>query len=296
MELIKMLARASGCSEQRINDLAANSEKEYKVFYMRKKGGKREIAEPGQDLKKVMCALNEIVFKKLKVSKYCTAYNEGDSILKNASKHKKAAILYKFDIKRFFPSIAFRHLTAVLDKRFGDKQIDLIWRLVSYKKGLPIGAPTSPFIANAVCFSLDKQIAKNFRRAVFTRYADDIAISYSSRKRDKSDVPALIVRILRDNDFRLNTEKTRISYAGRAKRVTGLTLSGGDVTVGHKYKDAVKKQIYNLLVLKKGNRQKAAGKFNFIRQIEPAYAWRLREKYFKFDQIGFFNDKVKNYY
>jgi hypothetical protein len=301
MELVERIAKITGYEVDYILDLARNSESAYNVFYIRKRNGKREIAEPREPLKKVMYALNVLVFWHLKTSKYCTAYNRGDSILKNALRHKDAEILYKFDLKSFFPSITFRHVDALLSKQYSDKDVELIWRLVGYKKGLPIGAPTSPFIANAVCLRMDLAIAKKFRRATYTRYADDMIVSYAKRKRDKLDVPELIARIARDFDFRLNDEKTRVSWAGRVKRVTGLTLTHGRnrsadgaigsaprVTVGHKYKDALKKQIYNLLVLKKGNRQKVSGRYNFVRQIEPAYARRLAEKYKPFDKIQFF--------
>ncbi|GHU98637.1 hypothetical protein FACS1894211_02710 [Clostridia bacterium] len=301
MELIEWLAKATGYDAGYIHDLAKNSESAYNVFYIRKKGGKREIAEPREPLMKVMRALNDLIFRKLKVSKYATAYNKGDGILKNASRHKRAEIVYSFDLKSFFPSIAFRHVSELLSKKYGEKNVDLIWRLVSYKKGLPIGAPTSPFICNAVCYKMDLQIAKRLRRAVYTRYADDLTVSYAKRKHDKRDVPAVINRIVRDHEFRLNDAKTRAAWAGRAKCVTGLTITagrsitadrkidlGGRVTVGHKYKDALKKQIYNLLVLKKGHRQKIAGRLNFVRQIEPDYARRLAAKYERFDEVGFF--------
>jgi hypothetical protein len=88
------------------------------------------------------------------------------------------------------------------------------------------GAPTSPGICNAVLMRMDRRLAGLARRQGFTytRYADDLTFSGD----DASKVKLLITvgsRIVRDEGFRVNREKTRVLRKARRQEVTGVVVN-----------------------------------------------------------------------
>src|SRR3954469_23890303 len=75
---------------------------------------------------------------------------------------------------------------------------------------LPQGAPTSPALANLVCFRLDRRLdglAAAFG-ATYTRYVDDLTFS---GRRGLSDgrFPAAVAAVVAEEGFRVNWAKTR---------------------------------------------------------------------------------------
>ena len=89
--------------------------------------------------------------------------------------------------------------------------------------GLPIGAPTSPAIANLVMLPVDRALAKVAARhgVAYTRYADDLTLS--------GDDPARLLPFLREVvgklGYRLDPKKTNFFRRGRRQVVTGLVVN-----------------------------------------------------------------------
>lgn len=106
---------------------------------------------------------------------------------------------------------------------------------------LPQGAPTSPFLSNLVCRTMDRDLTDLARRSLarYTRYADDITFSFHVSKTSK--LPAAVCSVdedgalavgkeLRDiivdrHHFKINSAKTRLSDRTRRMEVTGLTIN-----------------------------------------------------------------------
>lgn len=79
----------------------------------------------------------------------------------------------------------------------------------------------------------------------YTRYADDLSFSGLSPLKVVQIIP-MITKIIEDENFKVNTAKTRIAGTARAKIVTGLVLSNDTFGIGkQKYKN-VRAKIYNL--------------------------------------------------
>ena len=78
-------------------------------------------------------------------------------------------------------------------------------------------------LANFVCLSLDEKITSlaNSYDCVYSRYADDIAIS------GKSALPSkiLLADIVEAEGFRLSPHKFRVTKLGQAHYVTGLSVT-----------------------------------------------------------------------
>jgi RNA-directed DNA polymerase len=94
---------------------------------------------------------------------------------------------------------------------------------------LPQGAPTSPALANLVAYRLDLRLAGLARAADagYTRYADDLAFSFrgadaSRRARRLVDAVGPIVR---EEGFRINRSKTRVTLASQRQHLCGVVVN-----------------------------------------------------------------------
>jgi retron-type reverse transcriptase len=101
------------------------------------------------------------------------------------------------------------------------------WKLVK-RNVLPQGAPTSPVISNIVCQRLDfllTGVAKRFGLK-YSRYADDITFSadHNVFQADGEFVTELH-RVIREQGFHINDNKTRLQRTGHRQEVTGLLVN-----------------------------------------------------------------------
>lgn len=93
---------------------------------------------------------------------------------------------------------------------------------------LPQGAPTSPGIANAVAYRMDRRLA-GFSASIganYTRYADDLIFSgddnFASRVDRFSTSAAAIVL---EEGFSVQFRKTRKLFHGAEQRILGVTVN-----------------------------------------------------------------------
>lgn len=138
----------------------------------------------------------------------------------------------------------------------------------------------SPIISNIIAKRLDRRIAALCEKLglVYSRYADDITIS-------GNHIPKALInyikKIMEDEGFSINKEKTVFKTKGQKKIVTGLNVSGSEVRVSKKYRREFRKEAYFLLkngISEFNGRQgrfdplyvdRLIGKANFILSVEP---------------------------
>ncbi|HEV2469637.1 MAG TPA: reverse transcriptase domain-containing protein [Candidatus Sulfotelmatobacter sp.] len=113
--------------------------------------------------------------------------------LSTAAKHRYRFFIVEYDFKSFFDEIDHKYLSSVLHKNFNvtKSEMFLIERMlkssyaeghsnysagkfVQRSKGIPQGSTLSLFLANAVCYELDKGLENLGVR--FARFADDLAV------------------------------------------------------------------------------------------------------------------------
>ncbi len=192
------------------------------------------------------------------------AYSKGSSIFHNAEQHAGAPWMVKIDIHDFFESVSERQVYWVFRKlgypallcfemarictRVAPPAIDrlrkrdLKWRWNQNKERfrpllpydafqsghLPQGAPTSPMLSNLIAVQLDKEIldiASQFA-GVYTRYSDDLIISFSEGSRTTCQIVLERARgVLGEHGFVVNRKKTHILGPGARKTVTGLVVN-----------------------------------------------------------------------
>lgn len=199
------------------------------AFIPKRSGGSRRLLVPGEKLKSVQRRILRRVLAKLSVHPAVTGFESGQSIVHNANQHVGQAVVLKMDIEEFFPSTTASQITKYFQRVGWNREAaELLTKLTTHENGLPQGAPTSPRLSNLVNRRLDTRIAwaAKKRRATYTRYADDITISFSrdNAKRVRGMVQYVRHRLLAEG-YRNNREKEIILRSHQQQRVTGLVVN-----------------------------------------------------------------------
>lgn len=221
----------------------------YRCFEVpKKRGGTRTIFAPSQPLKSVQRWVLNSILNQLQVSECCYGFSPGAKLRNHALQHQNAKAILNLDIANFFGSIGIPRIRNVFALAgYSSASVSMLSRLCSYRDVLPQGAPSSPRIANLVCWRMDRRFASlaNQLQLVYTRYADDLTFSGSSPK-VLSNALGLIIHIVRDCGFAVNRKKTRLRGPGRALKVTGLTISPEGVGIGRHRLRTLRAQIHQL--------------------------------------------------
>ena len=242
----------------------------YRQFKIKKKsGGFRQITAPrNRSFMMLLQAINEILKAMYAPSDYAMGFTEKRSVVTNAMAHKEQNYVFNIDLKDFFPSVeqgrvmkrltlapfnfppqiallisglcsmrVKREIPAEDEKHDLDKQFLYV---------LPQGAPTSPIITNMICDTLDRRLAGLAKRfgLHYTRYADDITFSsmhhvYSKEGKFRMELE----RIIENQGFVVNDNKTRLQKLGSRQEVTGIIVSD-KLNVTKKYVREIRSLLY----------------------------------------------------
>ena len=216
-------------SPKLVQQIAWRPERHYRSFELPKRsGGVREIKSPRVFLKVIQQFLADYVLQGLTISNAVFSYRAGASIQDNARRHRGANYVANIDIKDFFGSIKKDRVTALLtDNGLPSAAAILVGELVTHDGALPQGAPTSPSLSNAFLRPFDDFMVTGCHRQglSYSRYADDITISGSSRAAIVATIETARRRLAGDYDLQLNEEKTRIASRYTQQKVTGLVVN-----------------------------------------------------------------------
>ncbi|MCG8420610.1 MAG: reverse transcriptase family protein [Proteobacteria bacterium] len=210
-------------------------------------GTERLISAPKPDLKRAQRWIARSITEHLPVHGAAHGFLAGRSTVSNAAVHAGAAVVVKFDIKEFYPTVTLPRVKGLFRKAGYNEQVATVLALLCTEapretlelrgkkyyvalgpRSLPQGAPTSPSITNALSLRMDCRLA-GLARALklrYTRYADDLTFSW--RENPFAPVGRLIgavERIVANEGFRLNDKKTRIMRSGRRQKITGLVVN-----------------------------------------------------------------------
>lgn len=221
------LANVLGITEEELEQLSGNHDQYYSSFQINKSSGKkRVILAPKPAMKGIQGKIHHKLLCRVIPHAKAHGFIRGRSILTNISEHLGKEIIIKMDIKDFFPTIFHsRVLGLFLYLGYPKNVAENLAMLTTFKGRLPIGAPTSPSIANLICRKMDCRFMKLGESIGFsyTRYADDIAIS-GSNKSLNSYIP-FFKSIINEEGFEVNEEKLRILRKGGRQRVTGIVVN-----------------------------------------------------------------------
>ena len=217
----------------------------YRTFLIpKKRGGTRKIEAPIDQLRIIQKWIKKRILDKFSVSEAANGFVKKRSIYNNALPHTNKELVINLDLKDFFPSITYSDVFKVFIYMGYTKEVShLLTQLCTNGNNvLPQGSPASPSLSNLICLKLDKRISSLAKKNGFTytRYADDITIS--GEKNIVNSLP-LICRIIREEGFVINQEKTRLQYSSHRQEVTGLTVNK-KVSITKKMKKEIEDAIY----------------------------------------------------
>lgn len=221
----------------------------YTTFTIPKKDGTaRVICAPKRQLRWVQRQILDKILAGVAPHDAAHGFVPGRSTVTNAAPHQGAALLLKFDLTDFFPTIHYYRvvgLFASLGYNAGDGRFTaadestqvapVLARLCCYTPDprrwgnavAPQGAPTSPALSNLVCRRLDARLRGLAGRngGVYTRYADDLTFSFKTTALNVGRFRWWVDQICHQEGFFVNHRKFHVIRASQRQLVTGVVVN-----------------------------------------------------------------------
>lgn len=270
------LADSIGISTQMIYLLSKKNERFYKEFTIEKRNrSSRNISSPTLPMKLVQKWILVNILEKIKVSSQSMAFIKGVSGCKvNAEYHHNNLYLLKLDLENFFDNIKQKRVYSLFRNLGYNSEIaGILSNICTLKDSLPQGGVTSPYISNLICTKLDRRLEKlcSLRDVTYTRYADDLAFSCDNIDTLKK-LKNIIEDIIKDEDFLINIQKTKISSKNVRMRINGITLNADKLKVDKALKRKIRAQIHHMFLKADfSDFEKIKGYISYISSIEPDY-------------------------
>ncbi len=268
----------------------------------KRKGGTRQIDAPYPSMMRAQQWIYHEILSKIPISSSATGFIPHHSIIDNASAHLGQRCLLLIDVKDFFPSIKWYKVFAVF-KLLGYPQniAQYLASLCCLNGHAPQGAVTSPALSNVIARRLDARIAGLAKRygVNYTRYADDMTFSGDSiSKRFQS----FVNRIIEEDGFRINRDKTRFIKGKHQKIVTGISISEDKLTVPKSKRREVRQHVYYINKYGLLDHQKRIGNNDPIfleRLVGYLHFWHSVEPKNKFvnkslESLSFIREEIHN--
>ena len=173
---------------------------------------------------------------------------------------KPRVFVAEFDFKDFFGSVKHEYLFELLGSGgflINQFETDLIKKFLIDDKGIPLGTSISLFLANAVCWKLDRNFEEEGIR--FARYADDTVVWSTDYNKickafeiiyefsqssgiDINTIKSEGISLLQPQEMPSEFEKTK-EYI----EFLGYKLSGKNISIKQQSVNKIKKQISYLL-------------------------------------------------
>ncbi len=268
------LAAHSGLSRGQLWYLAFAGSNAYTTFRLAKRsGGTRLIERPEPSLRVLQRWILRSILDRLHTTPRSFGFERGSKLRFHAQEHAGARSVLTLDIKNFFPSITIARVTHLYRVAgYDSRAASILAHLCTSRDALPQGAPTSPRLANLICFRMDRRLAKYAERKgiIYSRYADDMSFSAPSASALAKHQP-FITHIVSDSGFRLNSAKTRLIGPQGRKTVTGLVLAEETVGIGRQRLRELRARIQHLHVERNPpNVAAIQGWLDYVLDVDPS--------------------------
>lgn len=268
---------------------------QYTRYFQRKKNGKkREINSPCDPLKTKQNHLKTLLEEVIDpiLPPYVVGFRKNYNLKLNGDQHLGKRWVVNLDVKDFFPSITQEVLEKQLVvynsllKEHGYLYSDFI-EFATLNRVLPQGSPISPLLSNFIGYRLiDEKVypyllEKYGATVSYTRYADDITISFSaldSRDIVKTEVRNVIELVESNGLFCINKKKINIMHNSQKQVVTGVCVNK-KTSLGKKEKLRYRAIAHQLKNKKIEMTDVLQGKLAYINSIDPDYYQKLKRSF-----------------
>jgi hypothetical protein len=211
-------------------------------------GGERVICAPKKQLRWVQRQILDKILALVPVHDAVHGFRTGRSTVTNAACHRRAALLLKFDLSDFFPTIHYYRLLGLFaslgyaagEGRFSSDDASAAvaptlarlccWTPDPQQWGnavAPQGAPTSPAISNIVCRRLDARLTglAHSRGGAYTRYADDLTFSFKDDSIKVGRFRWWVDQVCHQEGFFIHQRKFHVIRSSQRQLVTGIVVN-----------------------------------------------------------------------
>ncbi|QHT69447.1 RNA-directed DNA polymerase [Rhodocytophaga rosea] len=278
----------------------------------KKKGGLRNIASPKKTLRIAQQWILENILNKRPIHPNAMAFLPGKNIRHNAEKHTGKHTVVRVDLKDFFPSVKFPRVKGLFKSWGYSEGIATVLALVctdatrigasldgkAYfvalgERFLPQGACTSPAITNILCGDtgyLDHRLTRLGEKLdwTYTRYADDLVFSTNITEDNLKSLLGLMNKIIKDEGFEINQEKTSVMRQHQRQTVTGAVVNGTEPRVSREDIRRFRAFLHQMekngsaamsQKLGKDAERYAQGYWAFIHMVQPTQAEKFLNQY-----------------
>lgn len=208
---------------------------------IRKRNGRQRLIErPRPKLLRTQRIITRQVLNHIPLHEAVHGFRRDCSVTTCATPHIGKVVVVRIDLQNFFGSITTARvrslfLTAGYSKQIAERLAQLCTVPASIcddaqmrRSRLPQGAPSSPNLANAVAFQMDRRLAglATSLGLTYTRYADDLIFSgdESFAERTQRFVTSAAA-IVMEEGFEVHFHKTKIMRRAGCQNVLGLTVN-----------------------------------------------------------------------
>jgi hypothetical protein len=225
----------------------------------RRSGLPRLIEAPKARLKEIQRWVLREILNHVPVHDAAHGFVGGRSVLTHAALHTGQPIVLRIDLRDFFASVSAGRVYGIFRTLGYDRSLahaltglcsnsipTIVWNRTDRASQpqliqthfwlgrqlatphLPQGAPTSPALANLAAFALDRRLSGlgSAFDLSYSRYADDLVFS-GSRLTDRANRTLLQMtgRIVKQEGFRVNQDKTSLRTTAQRQLVTGVVVN-----------------------------------------------------------------------
>lgn len=278
-------------------------------------GGVRLIESPKPRLKNIQRQILEWILCTIPVHDATHGFVGGRSTQTFAAPHVGQRVVLRMDLQNFFPALGRSRIQGLFRTAgYPESVADALggicantvppefWRNFRQEfqpiqlrearqlygqPHLPQGAPTSPAVANLLCFRFDSRLAGLARTfgGRYTRYADDLAFSGDRNfEKQAKELPGYIAVIAREEGFQMNHRKTRFMRQSVRQHLAGLVVNQS-VNVARPDFDRLKAILTNCMHYGPSNQNRDGhadfrahleGRISYVGSINPSKGQRLR--------------------
>lgn len=276
-----------------LEGLANSASYRYKSYYIKKAtGGERLIEHPSRELKAIQRYLLDNILILLPVHSSAAAYIKNKGLRDHVEVHRKSKYILRTDFKDFFPSLTATDITLHCDKyqsllpeNWNTEDTQFLVKFVCRSNKLTIGAVTSPYLSNTLCYDLDTVVNEKCKLSHinYTRYADDMYFSSNEPNvlfNFEKEVTKIVEEIKYPANLTLNERKTNHISKKYRRKVTGLIITPeGKISIGRRQKRYLRSLIFNWENLQPKQKSYLVGYLSYCKAVEPSFLNAIYQKY-----------------